>query len=501
MMARLDQAGLAQLPPSVARPGYDRRGLETGIVHLGLGAFHRAHQAVFTDDALRRSPGPWGICGVSLRAPDTRDALGPQDGLYTLGVRHPDGLRLRVVGAVTHVLVAPEDPAAVLDRLCRPSTRIVTATVTEKGYCHRPADGTLDEGHPDIRHDLAAPDRPRTLPGFLVEALARRRRDGLAPFTVLSCDNLSGNGRVTAAVLSRFAALRDPGLARWVEDRVACPDSMVDRIVPATTDADRLAVAGALGLRDAWPVMAEPFSQWVMQDRFPTGRPAWEREGAEMVADVRPHELMKLRMLNGSHSCIAYLGFLAGHATVADAMADPVFARFVDRLMAEEVAPTLDARPGMDPGAYRAALLARFANPALRHQTSQIAMDGTQKLPPRLLDTIRHRLYRGAPFDRLALGVAAWMRYVAGADERGAPIAVRDPLAAQLADLVGRAGPVSGLLDDPGPAAGRLVSALLGLRPVFGDDLPCQPAFVETLRTVLARLLSQGARRTLGAME
>ncbi|MGQ9368527.1 mannitol dehydrogenase family protein [Azospirillum sp. ST 5-10] len=485
MSKRLDANTLASLPAAVARPRYDRAALETGIVHIGLGAFHRAHQAVYTEDALNRDGGgPWGICGVSLRSPETRDALAPQDGLYTVVVRDADGERLRVVGSVTESLVAPEDPAAVLDRLVRPAVRVVTVTVTEKGYCHEPSTGALDERHPDVLRDLADPGRPRTLAGFLVEALARRRAAGLTPFTVLSCDNLPGNGEVTAGILRRFAELRDPALGRWIEDTVACPNSMVDRIVPATTAEDRAAVARLLGVEDAWPVMTEPFSQWVIEDRFPTGRPAWEREGAELVADVRPFETMKLRLLNASHSCIAYLGYLAGYETVARTIADPAFARMVARLMDEEVTPTLAMPAGVDLAGYKAALLKRFANPALKHRTWQIAMDGSQKLPQRLLGTIADRLAAGAPIDRLALGVAAWMRYVTGVDEKGQPIDVRDPLAARLRAVA----------DEAGPVAGRLAPALLAVSEIFGEALPRNPVFVQAVTTALERLLAKGAR-------
>lgn len=489
-MDRLHPDRLSTLPPEVQRPRYDRGALVTGIVHLGIGAFHRAHQAVYTDDALARAFGPWGICGVSLRSPDTRDALAPQGALYTVAVRGADAERLRVIGSVTELLVAPEDPEAVLERLTRPSVRVVTLTVTEKGYCHDPATGELNEDHPGIRRDLANPHRPETAAGFLVEALERRRRAGVAPFTVLSCDNLPSNGDTLARILRRYAALRDPALGRWVGDNVACPNSMVDRIVPATTDEDRAAVARRLGVADAWPVMTEPFSQWVIEDRFPQGRPAWEREGAELVADVHPYETMKLRLLNGSHSILAYLGYLSGYQTVSDAIADPDFARLIRGLMDEEVTPTLKVPPGADLAHYKAALLERFANPTLKHRTWQIAMDGSQKLPQRLLAPIRDRIAAGAPFNRLALGVAAWMRYVTGRDEKGEPIDVRDPLAARLAEVTAAAG----------PDAGALIPALLAVREVFGDELPQNPAFRTAVTVALTRLLEQGARRTVMGM-
>ncbi|BAI76566.1 fructuronate reductase (plasmid) [Azospirillum sp. B510] len=486
---RLCASSLPALPAGVAQPGYDRGDLEIGIVHLGVGAFQRAHQAAYTDALLEKEFGPWGIAGVSLRSPDTRDALAPQDGLYTVAVRDAEGERLRVIGCLLDLLVAHEDPGAVLERMCRPSVRIVTLTVTEKGYCHDPATGALNEGHPDIRHDLDAPGQPRTAIGFLVEALSRRRAAGLPPFTVLSCDNLPSNGDTVSRILRRFAELRDPAFGAWVAENVACPNSMVDRIVPATTEADRDRLSQALGMQDSWPVVTEPFTQWVVEDRFPAGRPAWEEVGVQMVADVHPYETMKLRLLNGSHSTIAYLGYLAGYETVSDSMADPAFATLVRNLMDRETGPTLRMPPGADMEQYKDALIARFRNPALRHRTWQIAMDGTQKLPQRLLNPIRDRLAANQPIDRLALGVAAWMRYVAGTDEKGQPIDVRDPLASRLAEI---AAATAGQPD-------RLAEALFGLSAVFGEDLPRDSRFTGPIGQALDHLFAEGARAVVAA--
>ncbi len=440
--ARLSNASLAGLPQSVRRPDYDRSGVTPGIVHLGIGAFHRAHQAVHLDDILLEEPG-WGIVGASLRSASTRDALKPQDCLYTLSVRSGEGERLRIIGSVVDVLVAAEEREQLLAAMADRRVRIVSLTVTEKGYCHDPATGRLNEAHPDIRHDLSEPHAPQSAPGLIVEALARRRGAGVAPFTVLTCDNLPSNGRVVKRILDGFAALRDPDLGAYVAGELACPSTMVDRITPATTDEDRERISAALGVDDAWPVVTEPFSQWVIEDHFPAGRPAFEATGAELVADVAPYEHMKLRLLNGAHSSLAYLGYLAGYEYVSDVMADPGFARFVKALM-DEATPTLSVPPSTDISAYKAALIARFENPALKHRTWQIAMDGSQKLPQRLLGTIRDCLKRGLPFGRLALGVAGWMRYVAGVDEKGAAIDVRDPLAAHLRELADGAGPVAG---------------------------------------------------------
>ena len=484
---RLSGATLATLPAEIARPGYDRDAVTPGIVHLGVGAFHRAHQADYTDRVLADDPG-WGIVGASLRSADTRDALAPQDGLYTLAERSGDGESLRVIGALKEVLVTAGDPAELLEAMSDPRVRIVSLTVTEKGYCHDPATGELNEAHPDVVADLASPHAPRSAPGLIVEALDRRRRAGAAPFTVMSCDNLPSNGRVAKRILDRLAHLRDPDLGAFVAAELACPSTMVDRITPATTDEDRVRIAEALGVVDAWPVITEPFTQWVIEDRFSAGRPGWEAAGAELVADVEPYELMKLRLLNGAHSTLAYLGYLAGYQTVAETVGDPAFERLVRGLMDEEVTPTLHVPPGADLAAYKSALIERFRNPALKHRTWQICMDGSQKLPQRFLGTIRDRLADGAPIDRLALGVAGWIRYVTGTDEAGAAIDVRDPLAGRLREIADRAG----------PDAARLAPAMLAVEEVFGRDLPADARFSGAVTSALARLFERGARKTVG---
>ncbi len=482
---RLCNATLAALPADIAHPAYDRSTVTAGIVHLGIGAFHRAHQAVYVDDVLADDPS-WGIVAASLRSADTRDALSPQGGLYTLSVRSGAGEALRVIGSVMDVLVASEAREPLLEAMANPRVRIVSLTITEKGYCHDPATGALNESHPDIRDDLQTPDAPKTAPGLIVEALARRRAAGAPPFTVLTCDNLPANGAVVKRILDRFAALRDADLGAYVAGELACPSTMVDRITPATTDADLVSIAARLGVRDAWPVVTEPFSQWVIEDRFPAGRPPLENVGAELVADVAPYEEMKLRLLNGAHSSLAYLGYLAGYVFVDEAMAGPAFDRFAATLM-EEVTPTLNVPAGTDLAAYKRSLLERFRNPALKHRTWQICMDGSQKLPQRLLGPIRDRLAQGAPIDCLALGVAGWMRYVTGIDEKGEPIDVRDPLAELLRDIADRAG----------PSAERLAPALIAVEEIFGADLAADPRFQEAVTQALAGLYETGAKRAV----
>jgi fructuronate reductase len=471
----------------VLRPRYDRARVTAGIVHLGIGAFHRAHQAVYTDAVLAAGDRRWGIVGASLRSTDTRDALAPQDHLYTLAVRAEEE-RLEVVGSIRDVLVAPENGEALLAALSGPDVRLVTLTVTEKGYCHRPSTGELDEDHPDIRHDLHSPHAPRSAVGFLIEAIRRRRASGAPPLTCLSCDNLPANGCTLRGVATRFAALRDPALLAALE-ATAFPSSMVDRIVPQTTEPVRASICRALGLDDAWPIATEPFSQWVIEDAFASGRPEWEIAGATFVRDVAPFELMKLRLLNGSHSLLAYLACLAGLETVSDAVRAPGFEVLVRRFMEDEVSPTLPALAGFDLPEYRASLLRRFGNASLQHRTSQIAMDGSQKLPQRLLGTIRDRLAAGRPIELLALGVAAWMRYASGRDEAGARVEVRDPLAGRIASATAGAG-----------GAEDLAAAYYGLEEVFGPDLPRDGRFRAAVENALGALLEHGARAVVASL-
>jgi fructuronate reductase len=488
---RLSAATLGRLPAAVAVPRYDRRRLRPGIVHLGLGAFFRAHGALYTEDVIDPAAPDWGIVGASLRKPDQRDRLAPQDGLYVALERGGGPIAPRVVGNLSGVIVAAEDPSALLARLVAPETRIVSLTVTEKGYCHDPATGALQHDHPDILHDLAHPDRPRSAIGFLVAALAARRKAGLAPVTPLSCDNLPHNGRLLHGLLVQYAALGDDALSGWIAREVPCPATMVDRIVPAVTEADIADALAATGFCDAAPVSHEPFRQWVIEDRFVDGqRPPWQRAGAELVGDVAPYETMKLRLLNGAHSALAYLGFLGGCETIGDAVADRGLSGLVARLWREEIIPVLTAPPGVDLVGYTDALVARFANPAVRHCTWQIAMDGSQKLPQRLLDTVRQRRAAGLAYPCLALVVAAWIRYVGGVGERGETIDVRDPLGSDLRAALDAAG------NDPEARVG----AALGFEAVFGADLGRDKAFLAAVSAAYRELLRLGALRAAAAL-
>lgn len=480
-MTRLSPATLPALPAEIGQPAYDRAAVATGIVHLGIGAFHRAHQAAAIETCLAHGDLRWGIVGASLRSPDVADQLNPQDGLYTVQVRDGGDTQARVIGAVSRVLVAPTDPQALVEAMAAPSVAIVSLTVTEKGYKLDPATGALNMDDPDVASDVAGIAGPKTAPGFLVAALAARKARGLPAFTALSCDNLPENGvRLREAVL-RLAHAQDPSLADWITDHAAFPSTMVDRIVPATTPEDIDAFAAHAGLTDAGLVKTEPFTQWVIEDRFAGPRPALEQAGVQFTDDVRPWELAKLRLLNGAHSAIAYLGALAGHDHVHEAMAFPAFEAFVSALQ-EEAESTLSPPPGLDVAAYRAALIARFSNAALMHKTRQIAMDGSQKLPQRLLFAARARIDRGQPIDALALAIAAWMRWQAGVDEAGRPFVVDDPLAERT----------QALWDQGGDAPAR-ARALASLEGVFGPDLGADARFLAPVGAALDRLLHEGA--------
>jgi len=469
-MVRLSASTLRQLPQSTAKPTYDRD-RAVGVVHVGTGAFHRAHQAAYFDALMAEGATGWMIQGASLRSPRVANQMNPQDGLYTMGVRDGDDARRRIVGSVRGVLVAPEDPAALVSALARESVALVTLTVTEKGYCINPATGALRTEVPAVASDIAKIDAPKTAPGFLVAGLKARRAAGLKPFTVLSCDNLPENGVRTRQAVLAMAREVDTGLADWIEAEGAFPCSMVDRIVPATTEDDIEALEAATGLRDEAMVKTEPFTQWVVEDWFSDRRPPLETVGVQMTRDVAAWEKAKLRLLNGAHSAIAYLGGLAGHEFVHEAMAAPGFTAMVNRLW-DEAEATLDPIEGFDPKAYRSELAARFNNGALQHRTFQIAMDGSQKLPQRLLNTIRAHRAAGRPVPpALTLAVAGWMRWQLGVTDTGTTYEVDDPLT-----------------DQTTAAARQGARGLLAVEAVFGTDLPADKAFVSGVEAAFSLL-------------
>jgi len=430
-MRRLSITALPDLPPEVVRPGYELPDTEIGIVHIGPGAFHRVHQAMYVDDLLAADP-EWAICGVSLHSATVRDALAPQDNLYTVA-QLGELTSLRVIGSIRELLHAPSQQNAVLERLADPAVRLVTLTITEKGYCLNGED--LDVAHADIAHDIASPAAPRSAIGCITAGLAARRAQGHQPYTVLSCDNLSGNGHRLRRATIQFAARIDPALAKWIEAEVAFPCSMVDSITPATDDVLRERVAAELGCRDAWPVQREAFTQWVIEDRFCNERPALEFAGAVLTSNVAGYESAKLRLLNGAHSTLAWLGSLMGLATVGDAMATPL-AAFVERLMRESIAPVVALPDGLDVGMYIDDILNRFRNPAIQHKLSQICWDSSQKLPVRLLSTVSDALAQRRDIAPLCLSIAGWMCFVRRQSQSG--VALEDPLNDALT-AIGRA--------------------------------------------------------------
>ena len=484
----LSDLALGTLNPAVARPTYDRGAVTASIVHFGVGGFHRAHEAMYLDRLMNEGLAlDWGLCGVGVLPRDRRiiETLRAQDGLYTLVVKHPDGHRdPRVIGSVIDVMFAPDDPKAVIDRLCDTHTRIVSLTITEGGYLVNQVTGEFDDQDPSIQDDLSEGATPATVFGFITAALDRRRREGQPPFTVMSCDNLPDNGDVAKRMICAFARLQDPTLAEWMEAEVAFPNCMVDRITPVTASEDIDNLAQEFGVRDAWPVVCEPFTQWVLEDTFGQGRPPFEKAGVQMVEDVVPYELMKLRLLNASHQALTYLGYLTGYRYVHEVCQDPLFANFLLAYTKREGSPTLRPVPGVDLDAYRRQLVERFANPEVRDTLARLCAESSDRIPKWLLPVIRDNLASGGEIERSALVVASWARYAEGVDEQGEPIEVVDRLRDRVMAAAARqrTDPLSFLRD----------------RDLFGD-LAQDARFAAAYTTALDRLHSDGARATLEA--
>ena len=484
---RLNVQSLPALPANVQRPTYDLLTVGIGMVHLGIGAFHRAHQAVYTDAAMAQAGGDWGICGVSLKSSTVRDQLLPQGGLYTVRSVSPAGDAWCVIGSVREVLFAPEQMPEVIARIARAETKIVSLTVTEKGYCANVSNREPLWDHPDIANDLLYADQPVSVLGVLAAGLRERFRKRGAPLTILCCDNLPENGAVLEALVHQFVTQLYPQIMPWLRDNVRFPSSMVDRIVPATKPADLADAMTALGVEDFGVVRAEPFSQWVIEDNFAAERPAWDAVGVRFVADVKPFEKMKLRLLNGSHSLLAYLGYLAGYETIAQTIADPAFERLVRALMTEAEA-TLEPIAEVDFSAYGQQLIERFGNPANGHRCAQVAMDGSQKIPQRWIAVAAERLANGEDIDAITLATASWIRYVYGVNELDEKIAIQDPLASEFAAIAAK-HPYDAL---------SFADAILRIESVFGA-LGRNPAFAAPVKRYVAQLFRDGAQATVEA--
>jgi mannitol 2-dehydrogenase len=482
----LSNAILKDLPASIPVPRYDRSAVRTGIVHLGVGGFHRAHQAVYLDSLMNDGQAlDWGICGVGVLPQDARmrDVLRDSDGLYTLVLKDPDGTwSPRIIGSIVEYLLAPDDPEAVIEKMADPTTRIVSLTVTEGGYNVHPVTGEFDERTPAVQADLLPGAVPATSFGLLTEALRRRRHRGTPPFTVNSCDNIPGNGHVARKMFTAYARLKDADLGAWIEQFVHFPNCMVDRITPQTTDEDRQQVAERFGIEDGWPVVCEPFTQWVLEDDFPLGRPPYEEVGVQLVEDVEPYELMKLRLLNASHQGLCYFGYLAGFRLVHEVCRDPLFADFLLAYMDREATPTLKPVPGIDLSSYTRELITRFANAGVRDTVARLCAESSDRIPKFLLPVIRAQLASGGPIGRSVAIVASWARYDEAVDEKGEAITIVDSLRDVLVPLA------QSQRDDP--------LAFVSNREVFGD-LVDDERFTATYLRVLESLHERGSRATL----
>jgi mannitol 2-dehydrogenase len=464
-------------------PGYDRGALAAGVVHISVGGFHRAHQALYFDELAHLGETDWGVVGVGLHRPQMGEVLSDQYGLFTLVERGPDGDQVRVVGSLIGYLFAPDDPGAVVAALTAEQVKLVTLTVTGDGY-YTAADGGFDATDPGVLEDLKHPESPCTMVGFLVEALRRRRDSGVGPFTILSCDNLPDSGAAARMAVTSFARLRDADLAQWIEETVTFPSSMVDRITPETSPAVRDEVTAIHGMPDRWPVITEPFRQWVIEDKFCTTRPPLERVGVQFVDDVAPYKLVKSRILNGGHSALGYVGTLLGHEHTDAAMTDPVIREFLELLLHREVRPLLGKVAGIDLDDYVGTTLGRFGNPAIADTLARLCRRGSTKMPSYVLPSLIEARRRGGPWRLLALTVAAWIQYLRGTDLAGRPIDLSDARADELQPLAVRA-------ETDGPRSLLQVHDIFG---TLGDDdeviaqigealrMMCQDGFAAALK-------------------
>ncbi len=485
MTFKLNQQNLARVPGHIATPTYDRTKVGQNIVHIGIGGFHRAHQAVYAEDLfLLNESLDWGICGIGLLPGDVamKNALEEQDYLYTLVERESEGDKARIVGSIVNYLYAPDDKEAVLEKLASPQTRIVSLTITEGGYYIHSGTNEFDQAHPDIQFDLANPGSPRSAFGFLLEGLKRRRERRIPPFTILSCDNIQGNGAVARKMLLAFAELANPELAVWMAQNVSFPNSMVDRITPATKDMHRQLVKEITGIDDLWPVTTEGFKQWVIEDKFPLGRPAWEKAGVQITEDVLPYEKMKLRLLNASHQALCYIGILLGYEFVHQTMEDADIRRFVE-LFLEEVTPVLPEVPGVNLSDYKRTLIHRYSNPAICDQLSRIGIYGSSGIPKFLLPSIEEQLENKGKIHYMAFTIASWFRYLDGLDEAGNSIIMKDPDAGRLHQIA--------------HSANKTAQLFLNDRSVFSEKLAHSTVFADLVQQYLTAMYREGVRNAL----
>jgi fructuronate reductase len=487
-MRRLSHGLLSELPRSVRRPQYGRDNLAIGMAHIGVGAFHRCHQAEFVDDMLEAQFGPWGVLGVNLRAPRLADLLAPQDCLYSRTLRQDARSDTRIIGALREAIDIEDESSAeaAVAALDGPSIRVATITVTEKGYCLTPSTGALDFGNPALVEDLKGAWPPRTLIGLLALALERRRKSGGVGLTLISCDNIPSNGARLSAAVMEFAGRRSAALARWIEGNIKFPCSMVDRIVPATMREDIEEVSRAIGADDPAAVVGEPFRQWVIEDKFAGDRPPLDLAGAEFVVDSKPYEQIKMRVLNAAQSTLAYQGALVGLEFTHEAAADPVLSTLTRRMLERETSSTLPKVVGMGAAAYIDTSMARIRNAAIRHRCHQIGADGSQKIVQRLIDPLRERLAAGRPTDLLTLSVASWIAYCLGGAQRfGARWTPSDPYAETVMAIGER---VSDLVE--------LAKSVLSIAPIFGSDM-ARPQLIDPIARHLRGLLCGDARSYL----
>ena len=484
---KLNRQNLAQLTDPIRTPSYVPCQTRHGIAHIGVGGFHRAHQAIYTEALLNQGEAlDWSICGVGLRSEDRamRDTLAEQDYLYTLfELGDTPDLEVRVVGAISEMLLAEDSAQALINKLAHHHIRIVSLTITEGGYCMDDSTGEFNDELPLVQHDIAHPEDPKTVFGFLLAALCKRRCEGIPPFTIMSCDNIPHNGDVTRRMLLSFTKLVDKELADWIAKNVSFPNAMVDRITPMTSTAHKQKLKDSYGIEDAWPVACEPFMQWVLEDKFVNGRPAWEKVGVQLTDDVTPYEEMKIKLLNGSHLALTYLGFLKGYRFVHETMNDPLFVQYIRDYMNKDVTPQLAPVPGIDLEAYKDKLIERFSNQAIADQLERVCSDGSSKFPKFTIPTINRLIADKQNLDRASLVVAAWALYLKGVDERGETYRIPDPRADFCQSLV---------RNDQ-----RLTEQLLGVEEIFGTSIPKSAAFIASFERNLASLKTLGVEKTL----